>query len=98
MAESIWQIQSKSGTHKVRLEHAYWSGKATIMLDGETIYHRHRKIIDFGLKKAFTVDGIECLVCVIPTPWLTFWYWFYVDDKKQKPLLNSALEPTPTAP
>jgi hypothetical protein len=84
MAERIWQIKSNSGTHTVRLEHAYRSGKATITLDGETIYHRHRKIIDFGLSKRFTVDGIECLIRVIPTPWFTWWYWFYFDGKKQR--------------
>ncbi len=66
------------------------------MLDGETIYHRHRKIIDFGLKKKFTVDGTEYLLRVIPTPWLTWWYWFYIDGKKQKPQ-PTMLKPMATA-
>ncbi len=77
-----WQIQGKTAIYTVCLDHDYISGKATIILDGEVIYHRPRKWIDFGLKQRFTVDDLDCLVYIMPTLWFTFWYRLYVDGKK----------------
>jgi FAIM1 (Fas apoptotic inhibitory molecule) protein len=86
MAEVIWHVTGKDGTHTVRLEHALALGTATVAVDGEIVYHRRRKLVDSGLKQRFTVDGVECLVRVIPNPWLTFWRWLWVDGKKQEPV------------
>jgi len=85
MAEVTWHVTGKDGAHTVRLEHAFALGTATVAVDGEIIYHRRRKLVDSGLKQRFTVDGVECLVRVIPNPWLTFWRWLWVDGKKQEP-------------
>lgn len=84
MAQQNWQIQGKTATHTVCLEHAYVSGKATITLDGEFVYHRPRKWVDFGLKHRVVVGGLDCLVRITPMPWCTFWYRFYIDGKRSE--------------
>ena len=85
MALKIWHIPGKTGEHTIQLEHAYISGKATITIDGEVVYHRPRKIVDFGLKQKFAVDGLDCLVHITVTPWCTFWYRLYIDGQKYAP-------------
>lgn len=82
MAETTWHIRGKTGEHSIRLEHAYISGKATITIDSEVVYHRPLKIVDLGLKQRFAVDGLNCLVRITAMPWLTFWYRLYVDGQK----------------
>ena len=71
MTERIWHIDGSSGTHVVHLEHGYWSGKATVMLDDTVLCQRQRKFVDWGLKHDFTVDGMKCLVKITAMPWMT---------------------------
>ena len=84
MAERTWQVDGRNGLHIVGLQHEYVSGKATITVDGEVVFHRHRQIVDFGLKQHFTVDGVECVVRVTPLPWLMFWYRFSVVGSRRR--------------
>jgi hypothetical protein len=85
MAERIWKIQGNTGTHTVRLEHAYLSGRATVFVDGKTIFHRHRQIADDGLNREFEINGVRCLLRVTCSPWCTFWYTLRANGEKQKP-------------
>jgi FAIM1 (Fas apoptotic inhibitory molecule) protein len=82
MAEIWWHIRGKSGEHSVLLEHAYVSGQVTITVDGEAVYHRPWKVVDFGLKQTFSIDGLDCLVRITPMPWFTFWYRLYVNGQR----------------
>ncbi len=68
--------------HTVRLEHPRWLGKAVVTVEGDTVYYRPRRLVAFGWRKSFHIDGVECLVRVIPTPWFTWWFWFWVDGRK----------------
>jgi len=85
MTKNTWVVVDVNGPHSICLEHEYWSGRATITVDNRIVYHRRRKIVDWGLKQTFSVNAMDCMVRITPMPWLTFRYQLWVDGKKQQP-------------
>jgi hypothetical protein len=48
MATKAWQVRTPDGEHVVELEHGYFSGKRTVLVDGEVVVEEGRHLIDLG--------------------------------------------------
>lgn len=64
MAYRLWEFDIEGESHRVELEHAYWSGNRLIRIDG-SIVEKSRKIIDSGSTHTFNVSDRECSVRII---------------------------------
>lgn len=82
MAEIHWTVPSDGIDHVVVLRHDYVSGQATITVDGEIVFHRKRKWIDWGLKQRVVAGRTECVVSVNPI-WAVFRYSLFTNGKIQ---------------
>lgn len=79
MTRSEWRFSCPE-EHVVCLTHGFWSGKATIELDGKEIFRRPRKLWDMGFEHRFEVAGVPCIIRVFSR--LTgFEYELWVDGK-----------------
>ena len=91
--DRTWRVTAEGRRHKIRLQHAYWSGRATIQVDDDVIYHRSSKLIDWGFRQSFLVDGIQFTVQVTVS-WLPYQYELLVDDAANaSPNRGTAAEP-----
>lgn len=79
MTRSEWRFSCPE-KHVVCLSFGYWSGKATIELDGKEIFCRPRKRFDSGLEHRFEVDGVPCIIRIILRG-LVFTYELWADGK-----------------
>lgn len=79
MARKVWVFRLDDGNHTVELEHAHWSGRREIIVDGIPL-ESSRKIIDTGSVHHFQVSGAPC-VLHIKAGAFTFRYNLYVDGK-----------------
>lgn len=85
MATRTWRVDGGSGTHVLTLHHGYITGRAMISIDGEPVFYRHRKWVDFGLAEMLNVGGFDCLVQIEPTFRGTFQYRLLIDGVEQQP-------------
>jgi hypothetical protein len=61
MTTREWSLSLSN--HQIRLQHGYWSGRATIAVDGNVIFTRVQ-LFDLGFVHRFEVDGMPCVVIV----------------------------------
>ena len=99
MAKKVWTFQLEDGTHRVELEHGYWSGKRRVRIDGlpreetATVVHALR---DRGSDHTFELNGHTVTVCV-RTNGLTFSYDLVLDGTSVRTGRPGAtLDATPT--
>ncbi len=77
-----WNL-SKPKSHFVRVEHRWlFSGKASIFVDDQQIYHRSSKFWDVGFEHRFELDGLPCIVRAMYRTWHCE-YELWVDGKLQ---------------
>jgi hypothetical protein len=84
-----WRIEGSS-PHVVRLEHGYWSGRASIWLDDELIYSRGFTPIDLGFVYGFEVDGAQVVVRVTCELGSFFSYHLHVGGRPVEPSATSS--------
>lgn len=78
MAKAMWTFTARDKSHTVELEHAYWSGRAAITVDGEEI-ERSKKLIG-GSTHNFQVSGVPCILEIIETGF-RYRYELFVDGQ-----------------
>ena len=76
-----WDFSCGS-SHTVSIQHGFWSGKASIELDGREIFQRGIVLFDTGFEHRFRIDDIPCIVRVLNRPF-AFTYELWVDGKLQ---------------
>jgi len=80
MATRRWELDLEDGRHTVELVHEYLSGRRTVSVDGETVFHQDEQVLDFGSKHPVSIGGHEGVVR-IRTTGLTFHYSLLVDGR-----------------
>jgi hypothetical protein len=82
MAYRVWEFETEGDSHRIELQHGYWSGKRLIRLDG-SIIDRSSKFLDNGTTHTFNISNHECSIRVIYSWWrpLSFSYECTVDGK-----------------
>ena len=78
MAKEMWTFTARDKSHTVELEHAYWSGRAIITVDGEEI-ERSKKLIG-GSTHNFQISGVPCILEIIETGF-RYRYELFVDGQ-----------------
>jgi len=78
MAKEMWTFTARDKSHTVELEHAYWSGRAIITVDGEEI-ERSKKITG-GSTHNFQISGVPCILEIIETGF-RYRYELFVDGE-----------------
>lgn len=81
MAHRQWTVFVDGNRHEVELEHAYWSGRRVVRVDGEEVLNR-RQFMDMGSVDAVPV-GSKTAVVVVRTNGLTFRYDLVIDGISQ---------------
>jgi hypothetical protein len=63
MAYKAWKMNG----HWVELEHGWWSGVATLTVDGVVVFERPSPPLyfDFGFLHTFEIDDVPCAVRVV---------------------------------
>ena len=64
--DQTWRVDCPARTHSIRLLHKFWSGLATIEIDGDVIYHRPSRFVDWGLHHDFGVEGVAFAIRITP--------------------------------
>ncbi len=77
--EKEWIVEGPK-EHRVSIDHAYVSGRASIRIDGERIFSRDRHLWDTGFEYRFKLDGTPCIIRVICRG-SHFTYELWVDGK-----------------
>lgn len=99
VATEVWTFQLEDGTHRVELEHGYWSGKRRVLIDGvpreETAKVVHA-LMDQGSDHTFEFNEHTITIC-IRTNGLTFSYDLVLDGtsvRTGRPVVNPGTTPT----
>ena len=91
--DRTWRVDNAQRCHEIRLRHSFWTGHATIEVDDDMIYHRTSKLIDFGLRHSFVLDGTTYTVRITPS-WLPCRYELLVDELLEPVALNPNSQPS----
>jgi len=63
MVESNWTFDLET-THQVALRYGFWSGAATVTVDGDEVFGRGWTPFRSGMEARFNIDRIPCFVRV----------------------------------
>ena len=78
MTTKTWDFTLEGQSHTLTLEHGVFSGKRTIILDGQLLEHIPRNLLDTGSAHEYEVDG-HSVVVVIQSKVASFVYDLLVD-------------------
>lgn len=81
MARKVWEFELDGRSHKVELDHKYFSGKRTIWIDGENLkldFDKAQRFLDTGSDHDFKIGNHICTI-TIRTNGLTFNYDLVID-------------------
>jgi hypothetical protein len=95
MASKDWTFRLEDAEHTVHVDHNYWSGKRTVLVDGNVVVNE-TKFLDLISDYPFDVSGHRGLLA-IRTNGLTYNYDFAIDGKSVttgRPVVQA--EPMPT--
>lgn len=84
MTNRVWHVKGLADEHTLHVEHSLGSGRVVISIDEEVLFQRRRKILDCGLEKRFTIDGVECLLKITPGLWRDSRYRLWCDGIEQE--------------
>jgi len=92
MVQRVWWIEFEDRWHRVELEHAQWSGRRRIRLDGELV-HESQVLFDLGATRHRFRAGAHPLAVTVRSNGATYRYSLVLDD----PTAGSATELAPAS-
>ena len=81
--DHIWRLEVGDWIYAVHICHAFWTGKTSIIVNGEVVFHRPRKYLDWGFRQSIVVN--DTTITIVTTPGvLRFCYDLLADETVAK--------------